>query len=166
MIHSPGSMPTGNFEEPVVSSEQPPERQRSFRLPADYYSAPLSEVKPFFPAWVPWGCGSVAALVLLVMFAAGALMTDSRLAAVIDLVLGTSIAEVKRMYVADVTEPQKQAFDAAVESMREGLREGNVTVEKVQPFLQAMQKSIGDEKVTAAELKGMTDIAANAAKSR
>ena len=165
MIHSPGSMPTGNFDAPSVPPTQRAESVRSYRLPADYYSAPLAEVKPVFPAWVPWGCGSLAALVLLVMFAGGAMLSGPRLATLIDLMLSMTIGEIKAMYQSDVTAAQKNAFDAEVKRMREGLRDGKVSVQKVQPFLQTMQKVIGDEKVTGAELERLTG-AARAASSK
>lgn len=162
MIHSPGSMPTGNFDEPLVAPPQPLDSARAFRLPAEYYSAPLSDVKPILPAWVPWGCGSLAAVILLLMFAGGALMSGPRLAALIDIVVGMTLGEMKAMYAGDVTTALKGAFDAEVKNMREGLRDGRVSVQKVQPFLQSMQKAIGDEKVTAAELEGLTKIAREA----
>ena len=165
MIHSPGSMPTGNFDEPAVSSTQQPDSPRSFRLPADYYSAPLSEVKPFFPAWVPWGCGSAAALVLVLMFAGGALVSGPRLAALFDLTIGMTIGEVKNMYTPEVSGEQRETFDDAVSAMREGLREGSVKMEKVQPFLQALQKAMGDDKVTPEELERLTKIATDAVES-
>jgi hypothetical protein len=159
MIHSPGSMPTGNFDEPAAPPAERADAARSFRRPADYYSAPLSEVKPVFPAWVPWGCGSLAALVLLVLFAGGAMLSGPRLATLIDLMLSMTIGEIKAMYQPDVTGAQKNAFEAEVKRMREGLRNGTVSVQKVQPFLQTMQRAIGDEKVTAAELEQLTKAA-------
>lgn len=162
MIHSPGSMPTGNFDEPSVPPMQRAHSARASRLPADYYSAPLSEVKPVFPSWVPWGCGSLAALVLLVLFAGGAMLSGPRLATLIDLTLSMTIAEMKAMYQPDVTAAQKESFDAEVKSMREGLRSGKVSVQKAQPFLQTMQKAIGDEKVTGAELEQLTGAARQA----
>jgi hypothetical protein len=144
-------MPTGNLD-----------AARTFRVPADYYSAPLAEVKPVFPKWVPWGCGSLALIVLLMMFTGGAMLSGPRLAAVIDLVLGMTIGEMKAMYQPDVTEEQKQSFDAEVKTMRERLRDGKLGVQKVQPFLKALQKAIGDEKVTGAELTGLTKTAQTA----
>lgn len=163
MIHSPGSMPTGNFDEPVVSSPPTTEPARTLRLPAAYYSAPLSEVKPIFPAWVPWGCGSAAALFLVLMFAGSAALTGPRLASFLDFVLGISVGEMKGMYESDITEAQQEAFDAELKRMREQLRDGKITVQKVQPFLQAMQKAVGDEKVTSQELEGLTKIARESA---
>ena len=162
MIHSPGSMPSGNLDEPFVSAPQPAASPRALRVPADYYSAPLAEVKPVFPKWVPWGCGSLSLFVLLVMFAGGAMLSGPRLATLIDLVLGMTIGEMKAMYQSDVTQEQKESFDAAVKTMRERLRDGQVSVQKVQPFLQSVQKAIGDEKVTAPELEGLTKSARDA----
>ena len=164
MIHSPGSMPTGNFDEPAVPPPPLTVSKRSFRLPADYYAAPLAEVRPIFPAWVPWGCGGAAALFLVILFAGGALLTGPRLAGAIDLVLGMTLGELKGMYTPQVTEDQKAAFDGAVETMREDLRQAKIGVQDVQPFLQAVQRTVGDQKVTPAEVERLTEIARKAAK--
>jgi hypothetical protein len=158
-------MATGNFDEAGIPPAQRPASVRSFRLPADYYSAPLSEVKPVFPAWVPWGCGSLAAVVLLLMFAGGVFLSGPRLATLIDLMLSMTIGEMKAMYQPDVTAAQKDAFDAEMKRMREGLRDGKVSVQKVQPFLQTMQKAIGDEKVSGPELEQMTKAAREAVRA-
>jgi len=155
-------MATGNFDEPGIPPAQSTASVRSFRLPADYYAAPLSEVKPVFPSWVPWGCGSLAAVVLLLMFAGGAFLSGPRLATLIDLMLSMTIGEMKAMYQPDVTTAQKDAFDAEMKRMRDGLRDGKVSVQKVQPFLQTMQKAIGDEKVSGPELEQLTKAAREA----
>lgn len=166
MIHSSRSMPTENFGEQADSSTQPVDATRSRRLPSDYYSASLSEVRPIVPKWVPWGCGGAAILVLLIMFAAGAILTGSRLSAFIDLVMGMSVGEMKGMYAADVTEQQKAALDAEVTRMRKALSDGRVSVQDVQPFLQTMQRAVADDEVTAAEAEQLTRAAATAADAK
>ncbi|HUP46769.1 MAG TPA: hypothetical protein VM779_14785 [Thermoanaerobaculia bacterium] len=133
-------------------------------MPADYYSAPLSEVKPYLPKWVPWGCGAAALLMLLLMFAGGAMLTGPRLAALFDLVVGMSLGEMKGMYADDITAEQQESFEAAVNEMRAGLRESRIPIEEAQPFLQSMQKAVGDEKVTAEELERLTKIARDASR--
>lgn len=162
MIHSPGSMPSGNFDEPAVPATQTTVPQRSFRVPADYYSAPLAEVKPIFPAWLPWGCGAAAALFLVVLFVSGALLTGPRLNALIDLTLGMTLGELKGMYVPQITEAQKTSFDAEVKRMRQHLTASKITARDIQPFLQGVQKAIGDDKVTPAELDQLTQLAKDA----
>lgn len=166
MIHSTGSMPTGNFDEPVTSLPRQAVPHKRFRFPAEYYSAPLSEVKPVFPQWVPWGCGGVAALFLLLLFAGGSMLTGSRLNALVDLTLGMSIGEVKGIYGGDVTAAQKTAFDAEVTAMRRNLRESKISVQNVQPFLKAMQKAVADEKVSGPEVEELTKLARDAARPK
>lgn len=163
MIHSSSSMPTGNFDDPAPASAAPPGTKPSLRLPAEYYTAPLSEVRPVFPKWVPWGCGTAAAIFLVILFVGGALLSGPRLGQLIDFVMGTTLGELRPMIAADVTPQQKQQFEDEVKRMREGLGNGQVAVQNVQPFLKAMQKAVSDEKVTAAELGELT---AAAQKSR
>ena len=166
MIHSPGSMPTGNFGEHADSTTQPVDVTRPRRWPSDYYSAPLSEVRPIVPKWVPWGCGGAAILVLLIMFATGALLTGSRLSAAIDLLLGMSVGEMKGMYTSEVSDQQKAALDAEITRMREALQAGRISVQEVQPFLQTMQRAVGDDEVTPAEAEELTRAARAAAETK
>jgi hypothetical protein len=142
-------MPTGNF-----------------RLPADYYSAPLSEVRPIFPRWVPYGCGSASAAFLVLLFASSALLSGARVGGMMDMVVGMSLGEVRGMFTPEVTAEQKAAFDREVEAMRGGLRSNKVPLAKVQPFLQAMQKAISDRKVTPQEVDSLTGTARSAASGR
>ena len=166
MIHSGGSMPTGNFDEPAVSTTQTNASQRSFRVPADYYAAPLSEVRPIFPTWVPWGCGAAASLFLLILFVSGALLTGPRLNALIDLTLGMTLGELKGMYQKDVTDAQKTSFDAEVKRMRQNLTASKISAKDIQPFLQGVQKAVKDDKVTAAEVDQLTRVAKDAAAAK
>jgi len=157
-------MPTGNFDEPVSANAQQPVSTQRFRFPADYYSAPLSDVKPVVPKWVPWGCGTAAAVFVLILFGAGALLTGSRLATFMDFTLGMSLGELKGAFADDVSEQQKAAFDKEVSAMRENLRTERIAVKNVQPFLQTMQKATSDDKVTPAEVDQLTKAAADASK--
>ena len=76
-----------------------------------------------------------------------------------DLALGMSVAEMKGMYAEDVRPEQRKSLDAAVKSMREALRSGKVSVAALQPFMQEMQKSVGDGKVTVGEAKSLEETA-------
>lgn len=163
MIHFIDSMPSGNLDEPVTATEPPHHPPRAFRLPADYYTAPVSDVRPLFPQWVPLGCGTAAAAILLILFVGGALLSGPRLAALMDLIVGTSLGEVKGMYAKDITPRQKTEFDAEVKTLRAGLRSDKVSVQNLQPFLKAMQAAIADRKVTAEELERLTKTAHDAA---
>jgi hypothetical protein len=57
---------------------------------------------------VPIGCGSASVVILILLFAGGAMLTGARLARFMDFVLGTTI-----------TATQKQRFDAEVKRMGE-----------------------------------------------
>ena len=142
-------MTSGNFAEP----------QRPFRFPADYYGAPLSEVTPIFPRWVPYGCGTVSAVILLLLFAAGAMLTGPRLRDFMDFVIGTTLGEVRSIYASDVTKDAKDRFESEVERMRTALRDGKMPVSNLPPFMRSMQSSIADKRVTADEVQRMTKVA-------
>ena len=163
MIHSVRLMPTGNFVDTDLPAVPPPVAPvRTSRWPCDYYSAPLSDVRPFFPRWVPYGCGGAAALFVVLLLIAGALLSGERIKGLLDFVIGTTLGEMKSMYAADIPPAQKAEFDTEVKRMRESLREGKIGVQKVQPFFQAMQKVIADDKVDAGELRTLTDTARKA----
>ncbi len=149
-------MPSGNLDESVTAAVPDGIPPRSFRLPADYYTSPLSEVRPLFPYWVPMGCGIASAVILVLLFAAGAVINGPRLAQFMDYVLGTSLGELKGMYAADINATQKAQFDTEVNRLREGLRKDKVSIKNLQPFLKAMESAISDKKVTAGELETLT----------
>ena len=159
MIHLTRSMPSGNIDEPVTATNPEPALPRSFRLPADYYTAPVSDVRPLFPKWVPIGCGATSAVILVLLFAGGALLTGPRLAAFIDLVVGQSVGELKGMYAKEISEQQKTQFDAEVKKLRDDLRADKISVQNMQPFLKTVQTVSGDKKVTPDELEKLTKVA-------
>ena len=158
-------MPTGNFD--AIPSAAPPNDSpaRRFRLPSDYYSAPLSEVRPVFPRWVPYGCGIAAAIAIIALFATGAMLTGPRLAQGLDFVIGMSLGDLRGMFQGVSTE-QKDAFEREVKAMRDGLNANRVPASAVQPFLQAMQKAIADKKVTPEEVEQLTKAARAASQAR
>ena len=152
-------MPSGNLDEPVTRTSPHAAPPRTFRLPADYYSAPLSDVRPLFPTWVPLGCGTASAVILVLLFAGGAVLTGSRLAQLMDYVIGASLGELKGMYAPGVTAQQKARFDAEVKQLREGLRNDRVSLQNLQPFFRMMQTAIADKNVTPDELDRLTKTA-------
>ena len=162
MIHLTRSMPSGNIDEPVTATNPEPAHPRNFRLPAEYYTSPVSDVRPLFPKWVPIGCGVASAAILLILFAGGALISGPRLASFMDLIIGQSLGELKGMYAADITADQKTRFDAEVKKLRDDLRADKVSLQNLQTFLKAMQTVVGDKKVTADELDRLTKAADDA----
>ena len=158
-------MPTGNFEPEAAAPVHEPPARRGFRLPADYYSAPLSEVRPIFPRWAPYGCGIAAAAFLVLLFISGALLNGPAIGQGFDFIIGMSLGELRPMMTKEVTSEQKDVFENEVKALREGLRNNRVEIARMQPFIQTMQKVIGDKKVTPEELGELTQAARTARKS-
>jgi hypothetical protein len=135
-------MTMSNFDETPAPQSVPP---RSWR-PSDYYSGPSPERA--FPLWVTFGCGGVALLVMLVVFAGGAWMSGGGFNDVMDLSLGMTMGQIRGMYQPDVTDAQKKALDEEIKTVRKNLSSGKLNL---QPLLQTISKATGDEKVTKAE---------------
>jgi hypothetical protein len=124
----------------------------SLRLPADYYSAPLSEVRPLFPRWVPLGCGSASLALVLLLFGGGYWIQGGGLERLVSFFLGTMQDELAGMYAKDVPDGEKQALDAAMKSFREDIRTDRVPLTKLQPVMDVVQAAIADKRVTRDEV--------------
>lgn len=125
------------------------EPRRHFVLPADYYSSPT--VHPVMPTAAAYGCGAAAVLFLALLFAGGAYLSTGGFTRFMDFVLGMSIGEMRGMYGEKVTSVQKQSLESEIEQLRAHLRADRVSVGQMQPFLQAMQSSMDDGKVSSEE---------------
>lgn len=145
---TPDPQPTAEPPAPVA----PP----AMRWPAEYYSAPAADVTPILPRWVPIGCGSVAAVLLVLLFVGGALLSSGRLASAMDLMLSLTFGELRGMYAEDVKDTQRQALDGELTKIRESIRTGKLSMPDLQPFLRTMQDTIGDDRVTAKEVEALT----------
>lgn len=142
-------------------SEAPPETQPetpavlpdqgSYRLPADYYAAPVAEVRPLFPRWVPIACGTASAVFLLVLFAAGAFLATGGASRLMNLVLGMMDAEMAKMYAAEVTPAQKQNLASELQQLRENVRSEQVPLAELNPIMMSLRSAIADGSVTAQE---------------
>ena len=87
------------------------------------------------------------------------MLTGSRLAQLMDYVIGASLGELKGMYAPGVTAQQKARFDAEVKQLREGLRNDRVSLQNLQPFFRMMQTAIADKNVTPDEVDRLTKTA-------
>lgn len=125
---------------------------RQFVLPAEYYNAPDLGVRPLFPKWVPWGCGGVSILFLLLFFAGGMLMTSGGAGSLFSWLFGTMHDEMTHQYTRDVTPQQKAAFDSEFRTFDTNLDKGTVPFTKVQDILQLVQQAASDGKVTPSEV--------------
>jgi hypothetical protein len=124
--------------------------ERRFVWPGAYYTSATPEA--VLPRWVSYGCGAAAVLVLVVVFAGGAYVAGGGFVDLMDMAIGMSVGEAKGMYAADIAADRKQSLDAEITAMRKNLREETISVQRLQPFLEALRKATSDNKVTAAEV--------------
>lgn len=127
-----------------------------FRRPADYYSTPAADVKPIFPRWVPYGCGSLAIVVLIVVFLAGIFAARGGMGQLFDFMFGSMQGEITKIFTKDVQPAQRAAFDREMKAMREAVRQNRVKIEKLQPLMRDIRDAISDERVTPAETDKLT----------
>jgi hypothetical protein len=141
-----------SISEPPATPPAPPARR--FLWPADYYSS--ATPPPVLPRGVSYGCGAASVLVLIIVFAGGAWLSSGGFVQFMDFALGMTLGEMRGMYTPDVTAAQKQALESEVEAMRTKMRDGSVPAAKLQGFLQTLQKTMKDEKMTGAEVQQLT----------
>jgi hypothetical protein len=134
--------------------------ERRVVWPADYYSSASPEA--VVPRWAAYGCGGAAALVILLLFAGGSYVAGGGFVDLMDLAVGMSVSEMKGKYTADVPADRKKSLDHEIELLRKNLRDQTVSVQSLQPFLQALAKTTADDKVTAAEAAKLEEIAKKA----
>jgi hypothetical protein len=137
----------------------PEPRPLPFRRPADYYAAPLSEVRPIFPRWVPLGCGAASLVALLVLFAGGAIFSGAKGGALFAMLFTMMRDEVRGMYAKDVTAAQKLAFDAEMKIVLRNLDQGKVSIDQLQPLLQTIRETSMDSSVSGGEVEKLTKAA-------
>jgi hypothetical protein len=139
---------------PEITPEPPP-----FRRPADYYSSPVDGVRPLFPRWVPFGCGTAAIVLLVILGGVSAMVSTGAFGGAFEWLIASMEGEIDKMMTPDVKAPQKAAFEAEMKSVRDGIRDHRVTVDRLQPFMRTMRDAVMDERVTPAELDEITKAA-------
>lgn len=135
------------------------EPQRRFVLPAEYYSGPTPEA--VLPRGITYGCGAAGVLALILMFAGGAFLASGGMASLMDLMFGMTMGDIRGRFTSDVTDAQKSALESEIETLRQNLREENVSVPQLEPVLQKIRKASSDGKISGDETE---QIAAAAAK--
>jgi hypothetical protein len=133
--------------------------ERTFRWPADYYSS--GAPKPILPQWAPFGCGAAAMVVLILVFAGGALLSSESFIDFMDFAIGMSVSEMKGQFAAEVSAEQKKSLDEEIERMRKNLRERKISMQNMQPFLQRLRDVSADSKVTSGEAATLQAVARN-----
>jgi len=137
----------------------PEPRQLPFPRPADYYAAPLSDVRPIFPRWVPFGCGAASLLVILVLFGAGAVAGSGKGGSIFAWMFATMQDEIRGSFTKEVSATQKAAFDVEMKTLRGNLDKGSVSIDRLQPLLRAIRDASIDSKVTPEEATQLTKAA-------
>jgi hypothetical protein len=128
-----------------------------FRLPGDYYTAPVSEVRPVFEKWVPFGCGTLAILFVLVLFIGGAFAARGGMGSLFDSVFSIMQGELTNALAADVTPQQRTALNTEYQRFRANVRANRLDMARVQTLLKSMSEVSEDKKVTGAEAQRLTN---------
>ena len=139
----------------MTVSENPSTRR--FERPADYYSGPVRS--PVLPQWAPFGCGGLAVVVLIIVFAGGAFFSSGGFVDLMDFVIGMTASEMKGHYAADVPAEKRKVLDDEVVLLRKNLREEKVSMVQLQPFLERLGEASSDKKITVQEVALLQDIA-------
>jgi hypothetical protein len=160
MIHSAEAVQSEKFDSPTPPPGPASATSgRGFPLPAEYYSAPPGDRRPLFAPWATTGCGSVAVLILLLLFAAGYLATHGGAMWLMTRFVSSSRKDIAAMYAKDVTASQKSDFDRGMAALQTNLGAKRVGLEALQPVLRDMRDAVLDEKVTSDEVKKLvTDL--------
>ncbi len=138
----------------MTVSESP--AKPGFRWPSDYYS--LATPNRVLPQWAPFGCGAVAIVVLVIVFAGGAFLSSGGFTDFMDFAIGMSVSEMKGQYANDVSAAQKKSLDEEIERMRKNLREGRIALPAIQPFLELLRQAASDKKITVEETANLEGI--------
>lgn len=147
------SDPTSPDLDLTPSASSQPQR---FRVPADYYAAPTSEVRPILSRGVKIGCGVASAALLLIIFAAGAIVAHRGIGKLMDPLLGMMSDEIGSMYAKDVTPLERKALAGEITTLREGIRTGRVPVAKLDPVMSSLREAIRDQRLTQEETEKLT----------
>ena len=134
---------------PPEPTPQPAPDPLPFRRPADYSSAPGSDLRPLFPRWVPLGCGWASAVFVVLLFVAGAFAPRS--GSIPDWLFGKIQNDLAAHFTKDVTPAQKAAFSAEMKTLRASATKGKLKLDSTQSFLHVATEVDGDDKIDPAE---------------
>jgi hypothetical protein len=136
-------------------SEITPEKPAT-RLPADYYSAPVSESNRMLPRWVTIGCGTAALIIIVLLFAAGAFVNSGGGTRAFGWFFGRMQSEILAMCDRDVKPAQKTDFAAEMSALQQRVARGKVKSDDLLEVFRMIRDDAGDEDVTSAELDQLT----------
>ena len=109
-----------------------------------------------FPRWVPFGCGAASLVAISGLVVAGVLVGSGRASGLFAMLFSTMEGEIHGIMTKEVTPAQKAALDAEMKTLRSNLDAGKVSINHVQPLLQAIRDASLDDKVTPAETQKLT----------
>lgn len=102
------------------------------------------------------GCGTAAALFLLLGFIGGAVVARNGLGPLMDPMIGSMQKEMNSMYAKDVTPGERTALDGELTALRGNVRSGKVAVGELNPVLQSLREAVSDESISHAEAVSLT----------
>jgi hypothetical protein len=141
---------------PPEPAPLPAARRAPFRLPGQYYEAPVSEVTPVFHKWVPYGCGSAAIAFVVLLFIGGAFAGKGGVGPLLDFAFGMMEKELEAGYAPDATPSQRTAFESEYNKLRTNLRANRLDLARVQTLLRSISDAQEDKKLTGSELQRLT----------
>lgn len=135
-------------------SEITPDKPAS-RLPADYYSSPPSQQR-MVPRGLTFGCGAVALLILVLMFAGGAFVNGGGGTRLVRGFFTRIQTELLQQCGKDVKPQQKTAFAAEYSAMQDRITAGKVKSDDLLDVFKSIRDDSEDGVVTSAELEQLT----------
>jgi len=105
---------------------------------------------------VPFGCGTAAIILLVVLVGVAAGISSGAFRGMFEMALASMEGEIEKMMAPDVKPNAKAAFEAEMKGIRESVRAGRLKIDRLQPLMRTMRETVIDERVTAAEVEELT----------
>jgi hypothetical protein len=140
---------------PLASEARPGCR---FQRPADYYSAPPARGGRRIPRGVQIGCGLAGLIFVAVLFVASTFVTSEGAGQLLAFLFGRLQGELLTMDAPDVSDEQRKALDAQLETLIERAERNEVNLVALQPLLRRMNESVRDKRLTPEEVGDLTAI--------
>jgi hypothetical protein len=105
------------------------------------------------------GCGGLAGLFLVVLFAGSLFVTSSGFGEAFDLMLSMMQSEAARYYAADVPKDARDRFDAELSAVRKDVKSGQLSPAKLDPLLQQLKTASEDKLLRMEEVEQLTKTA-------
>lgn len=141
---------------PTTYTNEPVSQQGSFQRPADYYATPPEKNRGCGKGAVI-GCGLAGCLVLVLMFVGGAMLMRGGMGRILDFALAQLDKEAVSMMSSDVTPQQRAEFQNELALFRRNAREKRVELAQIQPILQQLSETSGDNVLTPNEVTALID---------